>query len=1068
MSDKENDSAFKNNMSLARESDLRDANKVFSKGAVTRLKVKNFLTYSEMELIPGPNLNMIIGPNGTGKSTIVCALCLGLGGKPSVLGRAGNVEDYIQYEKEKAVIEIDLFYEVGSKISISRTINRSGTSTWMLNNRNSNLKAVESKIKELNIQVTNLCQFLPQDRVADFVKMTPQELLGDTQKAVGSIEMFDQHTELKRQRAEHRELEGSNRSESDRLKQEIEKNEKLENAVKNYFEREKFLDSIDLLKKKKNWIEYSTKREEYNTKKTELASAEKQFKSIREKATPYLQNFKAKESEEKEVQEKILKDIGFVNAILVKLKQSRRMLEDYSAKLSDIGRDLKEKEQDEQQRLEKVAHQERQLQKLEDELASNPENTDNVVEELAVVMKELANLSAEVTQFENEKENMKASSLNLKRQLNSYNEMLKREQDTDKKKLEILQQKNKSVFEATMWLRQNKHMFKHTIHEPVMMSINVVDPRYAKYVEVHIPYRDLMMFVCEDKDDLELFAKTMCDERKLKLNVALAPSIPLDSFRPPAPIEHFSRWGFTHYLKDLVSGPDAVMRYLCRHYALHAVPVGNEVTDNNRDKVGEDTPFRSFYALNYAHRIKTSKYGNRASIRTSSPIPEARLLVISVNQTRIQDYVKTIEQCEEQLKSTNEELVELQSSERAKAKVLEELRERKRNLQRQRDFRRNIIVNIEQKKKTLQTLSLQEIDIVKERQKSGLRIKKANDERFQIMMKYNELLKKYTENCKDNVITGLTLTLIKMKKDAAKVEYEDASRESTRLEDDVNELKERCMALKGEAKRLLDIAKKASGIAANQNLSQAVQNKFGVLPNTLEEIDSQINQEQARVDLMFPVDVNVVKEFEQRKNLIEELQKGSRGVERQLENLASTIEECRNVWEPAIEDLLSRINHNFSHFFSRLQCVGEVSLKRPENPLDFDKYGVCIRVKFRDNEALHELTASHQSGGEKSVSTVLYMMALQELTKVPFRCVDEINQGMDSKNERKVFEFVVETACRTTSSQYFLLTPKLLTNLQYSPQMKVHIIQNGVGVDMKYDAWDVKKFIRRARRQERD
>jgi hypothetical protein len=28
------------------------------------------------------------------------------------------------------------------------------------------------------------------------------------------------------------------------------------------------------------------------------------------------------------------------------------------------------------------------------------------------------------------------------------------------------------------------------------------------------------------------------------------------------------------------------------------------------------------------------------------------------------------------------------------------------------------------------------------------------------------------------------------------------------------------------------------------------------------------------------------------------------------------------------------------------------------------------------------------------------MMALQSLTKVPFRCVDEINQGMDEVNER--------------------------------------------------------------------
>ena len=34
---------------------------------------------------------------------------------------------------------------------------------------------------------------------------------------------------------------------------------------------------------------------------------------------------------------------------------------------------------------------------------------------------------------------------------------------------------------------------------------------------------------------------------------------------------------------------------------------------------------------------------------------------------------------------------------------------------------------------------------------------------------------------------------------------------------------------------------------------------------------------------------------------------------------------------------------------------------------------------------------------------------IQELTVVPFRCVDEINQGMDAVNERRVFNLLVRT-----------------------------------------------------------
>lgn len=47
-------------------------------GSIVRMKLTNFLTYDDAEFRPGPYLNMVLGPNGTGKSSIACAICLGL------------------------------------------------------------------------------------------------------------------------------------------------------------------------------------------------------------------------------------------------------------------------------------------------------------------------------------------------------------------------------------------------------------------------------------------------------------------------------------------------------------------------------------------------------------------------------------------------------------------------------------------------------------------------------------------------------------------------------------------------------------------------------------------------------------------------------------------------------------------------------------------------------------------------------------------------------------------------------------------------------------------------------
>ncbi len=49
---------------------------------------------------------------------------------------------------------------------------------------------VEDLVNSLNIQVSNLCQFLPQEKVTEFAKMNPQELLENTEKAVKFIILF--------------------------------------------------------------------------------------------------------------------------------------------------------------------------------------------------------------------------------------------------------------------------------------------------------------------------------------------------------------------------------------------------------------------------------------------------------------------------------------------------------------------------------------------------------------------------------------------------------------------------------------------------------------------------------------------------------------------------------------------------------------------------------------------------------------------------------------------------------------------------------------------------------------
>ncbi len=59
-------------------------------------------------------------------------------------------------------------------------------------------------VAQFNIQINNLCQFLPQDRVQDFAKMNPQELLHNTQTSVCTPECGELFEQLKGLRAQQK------------------------------------------------------------------------------------------------------------------------------------------------------------------------------------------------------------------------------------------------------------------------------------------------------------------------------------------------------------------------------------------------------------------------------------------------------------------------------------------------------------------------------------------------------------------------------------------------------------------------------------------------------------------------------------------------------------------------------------------------------------------------------------------------------------------------------------------------------------------------------------------------
>ena len=118
---------------------------------------------------------------------------------------------------------------------------------------------------------------------------------------------------------------------------------------------------------------------------------------------------------------------------------------------------------------------------------------------------------------------------------------------------------------------------------------------------------------------------------------------------------------------------------------------------------------------------------------------------------------------------------------------------------------------------------------------------------------------------------------------------------------------------------------------------------------------------------------------------------------------AAEIDALRAEWTPKLRRLVETINENFKRNFAAIGCAGEVRLREDPGGDCLDLWKLEIWVKFRAATDMHILDAHRQSGGERSVSTMLYLISLQELTRAPFRVVGRDQPGHGSGERAQDF-----------------------------------------------------------------
>ncbi|KAF9822461.1 hypothetical protein SFRURICE_006544 [Spodoptera frugiperda] len=520
------------------------------------------------------------------------------------------ISEYVRSGCEEATIEIELYQRPGQKnVIITRTFNTSDQSKWYIDHKSVPVKQVQELIASLNIQVDNLCQLLPQDRVQDFSKMNSQELLRSTLSAVGGQESVSQLDELIECRTKQRGLSTQLQTNRQTMEEYIRLNERLKVIIDAMQQRKEIEKQIEICEKKKMFLEYKFARDKVVELTRDKNEAVKIVKTHQSKVEPL-----------EKVIEGARAQIGQLEQKKLAANKKTYALKDQAKEIMNAVRTqelrLKEIEGAYQDKVERYRNRERELQESKAKLEKLI--MDKTQMDLAEIREPIRKTNAAI-------ENQKKKKLEVQYDLeNNVMPQIR------------LYQNNEDTYKAVLWLRDNREKFQQPVYEPMMLEIRFTDPKYARYLESTVAGRDLIAFTFESTQDMNLFLQNVRRGLGLKqVNAVCSQSGPLD--RPPTNIQQLSYLGFYTYLVDTITAPSAIVRYLCRNYSIHRVPIGNEHTYNNSGNVPANINF--FFTENHRFSVRVSAYSGEKSTSTTE-IRAPKLLANTVDVDQIDNFTK--------------------------------------------------------------------------------------------------------------------------------------------------------------------------------------------------------------------------------------------------------------------------------------------------------------------------------------------------------------------------------------------------------------------------------------------
>lgn len=177
---------------------------------------------------------------------------------------------------------------------------------------------------------------------------------------------------------------------------------------------------------------------------------------------------------------------------------------------------------------------------------------------------------------------------------------------------------------------------------------------------------------------------------------------------------------------------------------------------------------------------------------------------------------------------------------------------------------------------------------------------------------------------------------------------------------------------------------------------------------SIEEITSKIQRLQKRMDELGAVNMRALEDYERVSARQQELHSQIETLSSERAQILDRMKGYEDLKKETFLKTYNAINENFKDIFHKLSDgEGTLILENEENPF---AAGLDIEAQPRDKK---KQRLAGMSGGEKALTALSFVFAIQKYMPAPFYAFDEVDASLDGINVEKLAH-IVQTQAQTT------------------------------------------------------